>query len=321
MTPQQLPLFDQPPSPSEPDPADSADRPELDADTPIEDMLVEYLDTLRYSGASIHTVKAFKSDLNLLANWAGPGKPVGEFATQDLNKFLDWMLNERGVPCSPKTYARRVTAIKNFFGFLTEHGIIPRDPSKAVIQKTVSSPLPEVLSEDEIRRALMVTESLRQDAEKPDARSHLLIKLLLSTGIKKSECMHLRLEHIDRKHPDGPILWVRYDTPRMRYKERKIPVDAELLTTLDEYILQRQPTDLIFDCTARNLEYVLRDVADQAGLPRKKLAFEVLRWTCALRDYVDGMEPDRLRQKLGLSRISWRETSVKLEKLVEKLDG
>jgi integrase/recombinase XerD len=41
----------------------------------------------------------------------------------------------------------------------------------------------------------------------------------------------------------------------------------------------------------------------------------MLRWTCAVRDYRDEMDEDHLRKKLGLSKITWRETSEKLAKL------
>jgi integrase/recombinase XerD len=41
----------------------------------------------------------------------------------------------------------------------------------------------------------------------------------------------------------------------------------------------------------------------------------MLRWTSAQRDFRDGMEPDHLRKKMGLSKITWRETSEKLAKI------
>ncbi|MGD8794395.1 MAG: hypothetical protein PVF47_17730, partial [Anaerolineae bacterium] len=74
--------------------------------------------------------------------------------------------------------------------------------------------------------------------------------------------------------------------------------------------------DHLFPCTARNLEYVLTGVAKRAGLS-DGMSFEMLRWTCAVGDYQAGMEPNRLRRKLGLSRMSWQETLPRLEKLAE----
>jgi integrase/recombinase XerD len=74
---------------------------------------------------------------------------------------------------------------------------------------------------------------------------------------------------------------------------------------------QYAPPDRLFDCTARNLEYVLDDVAEAVEVP--EISFEMLRWTSAVRDYIGGMASDDLREKMGLSRISWRETSRKIE--------
>ncbi len=311
--PKQLPLFETPPGegkkPGEETPSG------LNPRTPLGEALEVYTEALRFSGASIYTVKAFRSDLGLLARWAGPRRAVGQFGTHDLNEFLHWMTHERGKPCSPKTYARRVTALKNFFGYLHAMQAIPRDPSNAVIQRPVSSPLPNVMSAEEIRQVLEVTQGLRRDPRKPDARPHLLVTLLLDTGIKKSECMALHLLDIERSDAETPRLWVRYASPQMRYKERKILLDPAWLEVLDEYVAQRKLTGQIFDCTARNLEYVLRDVAQRARVQPNRVSFEALRWTCALRDYVGGMDPDSLRRKLGVSRVTWAKTSETLAEL------
>ena len=39
------------------------------------------------------------------------------------------------------------------------------------------------------------------------------------------------------------------------------------------------------------------------------------RWTCTLMDYRAGMEPEKIRQKLGVSKIQWREVFMKLKQL------
>jgi integrase/recombinase XerD len=39
------------------------------------------------------------------------------------------------------------------------------------------------------------------------------------------------------------------------------------------------------------------------------------RWTSALRDYSSGSDRDHIRQKLGLSKIQWREIGAKLDRL------
>ncbi len=317
---QQLSMFDGLPEEERPEQT-AGEEGALGPSTPFDEAVLLYLEALELSGASHHTVKAFRSDLNLLGRWDEDERTIGEFSTDTLHRFLNWMLTERDKPCSPKTYARRVTTLKNFFGWLHDQGALPKDPAAPVIQQPVKSPLPDVLADEDIEKLRDAARRLRRDGEKPDARPHMLLELLLQTGIKKSECVGLRRDHVHREGEE-PFIWVRYSNPRMRYKERKIPVSAVWITLLDEYLEQRQPEEgLIFDCTPRNLEYVLNDTAMLAGVDPGTISFETLRWTCAYRDYRSGMDPEQLRQKLGLSRISWRETSSRLAELHRELGG
>jgi site-specific recombinase XerD len=299
-------------------PSESGASP-LSANASIQAALGLFENHMRDQGFSLNTRKAFVSDIRLLGKYLGIGQPIGEIGTKNLNDFLDWLLNKRGVPCSPKSYARRVTTLKVFFGWLHESGVLPNDPSTAVIQRSVRSPLPTLPNEEELERALAVTERLRQgdDERKPDARPHLLLTLLLQTGIKKGEAMNIVPNHIDTSQPERPILFIRYANPQLRYKERKVELTTDWLTVLDEYMGQYDVRDTIFTCTPRNLEYILSDVGDEAGLARGLLSFENLRWCAALRDWRAGVEQDDVRQKLGLSKITWRDTKNKLERLTE----
>ena len=97
---------------------------------------------LEDQGNSIHTVKAFTADVRLLADYLPPDRTLGRISTTDLNNFLDWMQNGRGVPCSPKTLARRITSIKAFFRWLHQNGVLLIDPAEKVLQKSVISPIP-----------------------------------------------------------------------------------------------------------------------------------------------------------------------------------
>lgn len=312
---EQLPLFE-----DETFESDSDDEG-LDAETSLEDSIPYYTQHMQYEGFAENTIKAFVSDLRILGEWAGMDAPVGNFATKDLQDFLHWMLHERGVPCSPKTYARRVTTLKVFFRWLYDNGVLRRDPADPIIHEPVSSPLPVILYDEEIGRLLAATDALRLDPESPDTRPHLLVNLLLQTGIKKGEAMSLTPSSVDASDPDYPILWIRYDNPRQRYKERKLNMAADILPILDEYFDQYEDEiaekETIFTCTARNLEYILRDVSKAAGLD-KKVSFEMLRWTSAVQDYLRGVNDETLRQKMGLSRISWRETGAKIGRLAEE---
>jgi site-specific recombinase XerD len=198
--------------------------------------------------------------------------------------------------------------------------VIPSDPAAPLVHKPVSTPLPDILFDAQVEQLLATTNMLRHSdsqgagERKPDARPHLLVSLLLTTGIKKSECMALVLNHLDLSEPEAPAVWIRYGDARHRHKERRLKLDAAWPRVLEEYKAQYKINDKLFPCTARNLEYVLRDVGQLADLP-KPVSFEMLRWTCAVRDARSGMSEEQLRHKLGLSKITWEEAGTKIAKL------
>ncbi|MEA4908145.1 MAG: site-specific integrase [Chloroflexi bacterium] len=268
---------------------------------------------LHDQGRSLYTVKAFTGDLNLLASFLPPDRSIGAITTNDLNHFLNWLQNGRGVPCSPKSLARRITSIKAFFRWLHKNAAILVDPAEKVLQQSVISPLPQVLTTEE-EQAVVEAAMSKRSAKKADARPYTLLTLLLTTGIKKGECLAIAKNHIDLDAPGGPILFIRYPNPNSRYKERKISLPGDWVHSYQEYVEQYQPVDKVFAWSPRRLEYLLEDIGQDAGLS-KHLSFDMCRWTCALNDWRSDLDRDTIRQKLGISKIQWREISLKLRQL------
>lgn len=268
---------------------------------------------LEDQGNSIHTVKAFVADIQLLASFLPPDRPVGIVSTSDLNNFLHWMQAVRSVPCSPKTLSRRITSIKAFFRWLHQYGVLLIDPAEKVLQKSVFSPIPVVLTPDETD-ALLEAAAQHRMAAKPDARPYTLLLLLLETGIKKNECLGLGINHLDEKAPGGPLIFIRYPSPQHRYKERKISVSPEWVEVFHEYKAQYGISSQLFPWSPRRLEYILEDLGEEAALT-KHVSFDMCRWTSALSDWQAGIDHNKIRQKLGISKIQWREVKTKLDHL------
>lgn len=270
---------------------------------------------LNDQGKSYYTVKAFLGDLNLLVSYLAPDQTIGSISTNDLNNFLNWLQDGRGVPCSPKSLARRITSLKAFFRWLNTAGVIAVDPAEKVLQKTVLSPLPTVLTDEEVEKVLEVTNSKRSKA-KPDTRDHTLLLFLLETGVKKGECLNVHINHIDVEDPESPFVFIRYANPQYRYKERKIPVSKEWIASYEEYLSQYKPEEYVFPWSPRRLEYLLEDIGQEAGLT-KHLSFDMCRWTSSIMDWKNGVDHEQIRQKLGISKIQWREISLKIKQLAE----
>ena len=317
----QLPLFDLEPEAGAAPAASPEAAAGLHADVSLKVAVGAFESYMAQRGFTENTQQAFRLDMELLIEYLEAGTPLNQVATGNLKAFLTWMQESRGVPCSPKTLERRITTLKVFFGWLVEEEVLVRDPAAPLIHQAVTSPLPDMLNDAEIQAVLAATQALRHgvgdDDPDPDPRPHLLVTLILHTGIKKGECVRVALNHIDLTDRTRPALWVRYNKPSRRHKERRIALPSWWPTVLAEYQQIYEPKQFLFPWTARNLEYVLSHVADKAEVSR--LTFEMLRWTCAVRDYREGMEPEALRQKLGLSQVSWYEVETKLALLAQQL--
>ena len=264
-------------------------------------------------GRSRFTIKAFIGDLNLFASFFAPDTSIGSITANDINRFLEWLQKERGVPCSPKSLSRRITSIKSFFRWLTQSGRLPVDPAEKVLQQSVISPLPQVLTPEEELKVIEAATAQRFSTKK-DPRSYLLVTLLLSTGIKKGECLALKMNHLELEDPQNACFYVRYANSANRYKERKISLTQDWVEVLQEYIAKYAPEEQVFPWSPRRLEYLLEDLGKEAGLD-KHLSFDMCRWTSALNDWQSGIDKELLRQKLGISKIQWREIGLKLRQL------
>ncbi|MBN8635261.1 MAG: tyrosine-type recombinase/integrase [Anaerolineae bacterium] len=296
----QLPMF----------PAQPQSEADLNRHTTLKDTIALFQRFLLREGKSQHTLKAFTADMGVFSEFAGDEAAVGSFSTERLNEFLHWMQHERGVPCSQKTYARRVTTLKVYFKWLNAIHVLEVDPARAVLQVPQAAPLAVVLTPEEVDEVLAFAASLRR-GDKPDARPETLFRLLLETGIKKNETLSLTPAMLDRS-TDPPTITVRHKSQKDVYKERILEVSSGWLRVLDEYLSAYMPKDVIFNCSPRTLEYVLEDLS--AVVPMK-ISFEMMRWTCAVRDFRAGIAPEQIRDKLGLSDITWNDTYKRIQKL------
>ncbi len=299
-----------------PDPAGPVPLPLPGPRTSLQAAASAFDEHLGRLAKTAHTRRAFASDLRLLATFLGAGKAIAELRDEDLNRFLTWMLEYRGEPCSPKTFARRLTTLKVFFAWLTEVGALPRDPALGLVHRRAQAPLPRVLTDREVSDLLSAADRWL-NSPVPDPRPAFMLRLLLDTGLKKGELARLRSQDLNLD-ADPPSVLVRYDQPRFARKERRVPVGPRTAGLFPAYLLRYRPADRLFPWTDRNLEYVLAEMAEAAGLA-EAVSFETLRWTAALRAWRSGLPPQDLRELLGLSPITWVETEKKLRLLADGL--
>ena len=156
---------------------------------------------------SDRTLRAYQSDLAQFHIHMSD-TPAVEITPEHLEGYLDKM---SGGPYRDTSIRRKVAALKVFFRFLEEQGIVGESPARRLkIKKPVENRVPTVLSTREVRALLaapkeQVTElaSLRdQSAGSRNryfcaVRDNVILELLFSTGIRIGELVALNIGDVD----------------------------------------------------------------------------------------------------------------------------
>ncbi len=277
------------------------------AESSLAECAPAYQEYLRLTAHSRYTVTCFLSDLRLLADYLGKDTPIGRISNNDLTRWLMHLRFERGQPPAPKTMARRATFLKNFFGWLASESILPENAAAGIVLTRPLPPLPEMLYPEEIERL--------EAAAAEDSRSQCLVILLLHAGLKKEEVMALQLKDFDLSDPANPTVSVHFTDQVKQRKQRTLALPPAFGEAFQRYLNTYRPVEKVFECTDRNLNYILARAVRKARI-QKRVTLQLLRDTYAVRQLQDGLPIDTLREKLGLSEEAWKEASEKYRKLI-----
>jgi integrase/recombinase XerC len=144
---------------------------------------------------SPHTLRAYRTDLADLV--AGLGAlEVTEASAVDLFLLRRWLTTLRDRRLAPRSVARRISAVRAFFGWLADARRIGASPAEGLRLPRRPRSLPSVLRGEEVRRLLEHEEG--EDARSwRSARDRALLETLYSTGARVSEVASLDLRDID----------------------------------------------------------------------------------------------------------------------------
>jgi integrase/recombinase XerC len=179
---------------------------------------------------SPETLRAYEGDLRIFSEFcsrAGVNRPE-QVDHRLLRRYLSY-LQTRGY--SRSTVARRSSAVKGFFRFLKQRGLINTDPAAAMSPPRRDRRLPRVLRVEEIDSAQAM-----QDLHiyKTSLRDMALVELLYATGMRVGELTGLDMEDLDLERGEVRVLG-------KGRKERVIPVHDAARQLLANYIQKERP--------------------------------------------------------------------------------
>ena len=277
-------------------------------------------------GASDNTISAYQRDL---IDWSESLKPAVEsISAADIESVLaSWAASG----LSPATTGRKLSALKQFLGFLQSEGDIKSNPAFNIRGPKRGRPLPKVLSEDDVDRLF---EAAEQDESPKGIRRQCMLEILYAGGLRVSELVSLKLAPIKRA-----VTILKMEAPQREQafkngggcliikgkggKERLVPLTQPALELIADWLsvrieslpktieAKKRANGFLFPSrgktghiTREMFALDLKDLAIKAGLPPSKLSPHVLRHAFATHLLSRGADLRSVQTLLGHSDIS-----------------
>jgi integrase/recombinase XerD len=285
-------------------PASRGERPAAVAVSPRLEAFLEMLAAER--GAARLTLAAYRNDLiDLCGFLAARGVLLDAADAEALHDYLAAGGTRR---LAPRTLARRLSAIRQFYRFLLTDGVRADDPTNGLDTPRLGRPLPKLLSETEVARLIDTAEKW---PDEEGARVRCILELLYATGLRVSELVTLPLAAAQR---DPRFMLVRGKGG----KERMVPLSPPSRQALANYLACRkaflpdgQASRFLFPSrgreghlTRQRCGQLLKELALGANLDPARLSPHVLRHAFASHLLDHGADLRSVQQMLGHADIA-----------------
>jgi integrase/recombinase XerD len=260
-------------------------------------------------GAARLTLAAYRNDLSDLANFlTARGRAL---ETADAAALHDYLAAGGSRRLAPRTLARRLSAMRQFYRFLLSERARADDPTAQLDAPRLGRPLPKILAEEEVQRLIGAAAAWPGEE---GARLRCLLEMLYATGLRVSELVSLPLAAAQR---DPRFLLVRGKGG----KERLVPLSLPAREALTAYLecraafLPKTATikmarslfpsrGMAGHLTRQRCGQMLKELAVAAGLDPARLSPHVLRHAFASHLLDHGADLRSVQQMLGHADIA-----------------
>lgn len=247
-------------------------------------------------GAARNTLLAYGRDLEQAEELIGTALAAASAA--QLAK-----LGQAWSALAPATLARKISALRQFFGFLVDEGLRDDDPTHALPRPATRRPLPKILTHAEIERLFATAEAEAQSDSSAAVRMLALLELLYGSGLRATELVSLPLSSVPR---DAPFLTVTGKGG----KTRLVPISQRAGAALQRWLgLRPAESPWLFPSRTGHISRVrlfqmLKQLATRADMAPEKLSPHVLRHAFATHLLEGGADLRALQTLLGHADIS-----------------
>jgi integrase/recombinase XerD len=211
-------------------------------------------------------------------------KPIVEITNDDIIAFNnDYILKNE---LSASYQNQIVNAIKLFFKTIERSKIDISLVHRPKREKT----LPNVLSKEEVKKILEAPQNIKH---------RMMLSLIYSCGLRRSELLHLKPADIDSKRN---LIVIRAAKGK---KDRIVPLSDKILVMLRDYYKTYQPKTWLFEgqfgnekYSEKSLQSVLKQALDKTGI-KKPVTLHWLRHSYATHLLEAGTDLRYIQEILG----------------------
>ncbi|PZW45086.1 integrase/recombinase XerD [Humitalea rosea] len=256
-------------------------------------------------GAARNTIAAYAADLADFAPNAGG--PVHQARPEALSAYLRG-LSDQGL--APRTAQRRLSALRQFFGFLARQGVREDDPTLLLATPKIPASLPKPLAEAEVTQLI---EGAARLPEPRGARAVAMLELLYSSGLRASEAVTLPAAAL---RAGSVLVTVRGKGGR----DRLVPISDRARQAVAAALGAPEPNRRwLFPSrgasghlTRQGLGVLLKDAALAAGIDPGRVSPHVLRHSFASHLLAHGADLRSLQMLLGHADIATTQIYTKV---------
>ncbi len=182
---------------------------------------------------SPYTITAYKKDLETFQNFCDMKFNEKVLTNVSYTIIRSWIVDLVESDISNRTINRKVSSLKSYYNYLVKTKQISQNPLRKHQSLKVSKKINVPFSEKEIVEVLNAFEN-NEDFE--SVRNKLIIEMLYTTGMRRSELIGLKKSSIDLSQNTVKVLG-------KRNKERQIPLLNSIIKTIKNYQVLRSKND------------------------------------------------------------------------------
>ena len=284
----------------------------------LSDEYINYIRSVRRY--SPRTVAIYSEVLNEFSEFLPDGETLP--TSTSVRNYEVYLMDDRGL--SARTTDLHLSVIGGYCGYLVKKGVLQSNPARQVKRPKLEKRLPEFFREDAMKKYFEQTKGVLEFGSYDAKLGRMIISILYSTGIRRSELIGLNRDSVDFPRR---VMRVTGKGDKMR----EIPLPAVLC---DEISLYLQSVDSLKECdTSREApllqtakgsrlypvlvdRHVKKEMGSVDGATGRKSP-HVLRHTIATELLSEGSDINSIKELLGHSSLA--ATQVYTHNSIERL--